>query len=169
VDTTIAQLDQGGWVHLFGEGKVNQTKHYPVSDQGIARLPRFKWGTARVIMEVRHLPTVIPVWLSGFEDVMPEDRPFPRFLPRPGKALSVTFAPPMAPDDLGRVLNPWRDRSLQELNGVDASHRNAGTESPLAHESAEKIATRIALTDAIQREVEKVGYTVSGPLLGRIA
>ncbi|EGO27255.1 hypothetical protein SERLADRAFT_366794 [Serpula lacrymans var. lacrymans S7.9] len=43
VDSAIHKLNEGGWVHLFGEGKVNQPNSYPYQ-AGIVRLPRFKWG-----------------------------------------------------------------------------------------------------------------------------
>lgn len=49
VDTAIRKLDQGSWVHLFGEGKINQSDTYPKDSQGFARLPRFKWGVSVTI------------------------------------------------------------------------------------------------------------------------
>ena len=62
VDTAIVKLNEGRWVsvrifvwrlpvlslpqvHLFGEGKVNQPYQYPINEEGVTRLPRFKWGT----------------------------------------------------------------------------------------------------------------------------
>ena len=56
VDNAIKKLDEGGWVHFFGEGKVNQPYQYELlrstKEAGgtsgvenlVARLPRFKWG-----------------------------------------------------------------------------------------------------------------------------
>lgn len=43
VDIAINKLDQGHWVHLFGEGGVNQPHTYAM-EEGKARLRRFKWG-----------------------------------------------------------------------------------------------------------------------------
>jgi monolysocardiolipin acyltransferase len=40
VDTAIAKLNKGDWVHLFGEGKVNQPGIEPTQPL----LLRFKWG-----------------------------------------------------------------------------------------------------------------------------
>ena len=91
---------------------------------------------------------------------MPESRGFPRFLPRLGKDLSVTFAPPMDPALLSRVLDPWHARAVAQ-----EAHAN---EVPLGAESDEKRAVRSELTDVIQRAVEGVGYSVAGPSLGRI-
>ena len=44
VDAASHKVDNGGWVHLFSEGKVNQPQAYPIDFEGLARLPRFKWG-----------------------------------------------------------------------------------------------------------------------------
>ncbi|KAF8897207.1 acyltransferase-domain-containing protein, partial [Infundibulicybe gibba] len=96
VDTAIQKLDQGGWVHLYGEGKINQPSAYPTDEQGIVRLPRFKWGVGRVLMETITPPVIIPMWLTGFEGLMPEGRAFPyKYLPRPGARLSISFGTPI--------------------------------------------------------------------------
>ncbi|RDW76758.1 tafazzin [Aspergillus mulundensis] len=71
------------WVHIFPEGKIHQTPNK------IMRY--FKWGVARLILEASECPDVVPMWLEGFDQVMHESREFPRFLPRPGKEVSVTF------------------------------------------------------------------------------
>jgi len=164
----VRQVNAGGWVHLFGEGKVNQTKHYPIHSRDGAQwanLPRFKWGTARVIMEVRQLPVVIPVWLTGFDDVMPEDRLWPRFLPRLGKDLSITFGEPLQPEKLNAVLRTWKSHALNDVPGDGTTPPVAPV--PLGQEDDEKRRVRSALTAVMQQEVEALGYQVSGPLLGR--
>lgn len=51
----------------------------------------FKWGVARLILEASECPDVVPIWLEGFDQVMHESREFPRFLPRVGKEVSITF------------------------------------------------------------------------------
>jgi len=104
VDTAIEKLDQGQWVHLFGEGKVNQQdasgKNYDVT-----RLPRFKWGVGRILMETAVPPVVIPMWLTGFDKLMPEHRSFPwKYIPRPGVKLSITFGNPLSPEDIQTAL-----------------------------------------------------------------
>ena len=88
---------------------------------------------------------------------MPEPRNFPRFLPRLGKAISVTFGEPLDHSKLHAVLDPWHERSVDQL-------RN---EVPLGRETEEKRKVRCDLTDVIQREVEALGRQVSGPLLGK--
>ncbi|KLO07405.1 acyltransferase-domain-containing protein [Schizopora paradoxa] len=181
VDGAIEKLNDGGWVHLFGEGKVNQPDTYPItssSEGRRARLPRFKWGTARIIMEVNHLPTVIPMWISGFNEIMPEPRNFPRFIPRPGANLTVTFGAPIDHAKITSVLDlsasPVDAAALQvgradELRPTsdNATKLNETTAFGAARETEAKRAARCALTDLLQREVEAVGYRVSGSLLGK--
>ncbi|KAL4820318.1 hypothetical protein BDW67DRAFT_172998 [Aspergillus spinulosporus] len=71
------------WVHIFPEGKIHQSPN--------KTMRYFKWGVARLILEASECPDIVPMWLEGFDQVMHESREFPRFLPRPGKEVSVTF------------------------------------------------------------------------------
>jgi len=36
----------------------------------------------RILMDAETVPTIIPIWLSHFDKIMPEPRSFPRFVPR---------------------------------------------------------------------------------------
>ncbi|KAJ7047688.1 acyltransferase-domain-containing protein [Mycena alexandri] len=143
VDAAIDKLNSGKWVHFFSEGKINQPNTYPQHD-GLAHLPRFKWGIGRVLMEATTLPMIIPMWLSGFDELMPEGRSFPyNYLPRSGKHLSVTFGAPL------------------ELAELEALRKSAGsTEAEIAQ-------TRILVTDVAHDAVEALGRSVSGDLLTR--
>jgi monolysocardiolipin acyltransferase len=71
------------WVHIFPEGKIHQAPR--------KTMRYFKWGVARLILEASECPDVVPMWIEGFDEIMHESREFPRFLPRPGKHVSVTF------------------------------------------------------------------------------
>ncbi|KAL2164217.1 hypothetical protein VTH06DRAFT_3433 [Thermothelomyces fergusii] len=71
------------WVHVFPEGCVHQ---HAATD-----LRYFKWGLARLILEADPAPDVLPMFIDGTQRVMPEDRGFPRFLPRVGKTVRVAF------------------------------------------------------------------------------
>lgn len=55
VDFAIRKANQGGWIHIFPEARVNQTD----------AMIRFKWGVGRIIMESETCPLVIPVWHAG--------------------------------------------------------------------------------------------------------
>ncbi|GJJ14264.1 hypothetical protein Clacol_008528 [Clathrus columnatus] len=82
IDRSIELLNAGEWIHVFPEGKTTQPPH--------SNLSRLKWGIGRMLMETNNVPTILPIWLTGFDQVMDETRGFPRFLPRPGKKLSIT-------------------------------------------------------------------------------
>lgn len=56
-----------------------------------ADLRYFKWGVARLVLEADPAPDVVPMFVDGTQRVMPEDRGFPRFLPRPGQTVRVRF------------------------------------------------------------------------------
>ncbi|KAG8822536.1 hypothetical protein FRC19_005728 [Serendipita sp. 401] len=87
VDTAIERLDAGDWVHIFPQGFVRQHTVNPPVD-------RLKWGIGRILDECHSVPIVIPTWIKGFEQIMPEDRGFPKFLPRLGANISVSFGDP---------------------------------------------------------------------------
>lgn len=118
--------------------------------------------SGRMLMETDELPVIIPMWLTGvsyallhsisidncvcctagFDQVMNESRGFPRFLPRPGKRISITFGDSAIVQD--------RIRGLRE-----SCNRTALGE----RESAQLRAT---ITRAVQEELEKLGDRVSG-------
>lgn len=83
----------------------------------------FKWGVARLILEPNVCPDVIPIWIEGNELVMHESRQWPRFVPRAGKDISVTFG---AKVDTDSVFGDLRAR-WQRLRVKDAEER--GSES----------------------------------------
>jgi len=133
-------VNNGGWVHLFGEGKVCQSSTYD-SQNGVAQLRRFKWGVGRIIMEANSHPAVIPIWLTGFDQLMPEGRRFPfNFLPRAGADLSITFGEPIPAEEL-----------------LDAAS---------SKESSEDV-TQSKLTGVVKERVELLGKSVSGLMLGQ--
>ncbi|KAB8278753.1 hypothetical protein BDV30DRAFT_203578 [Aspergillus minisclerotigenes] len=90
------------WVHIFPEGKIHQAPN--------KTMRYFKWGVARLILETNECPDVVPMWIEGFDQVMHESREFPRFLPRPGKDVSVTFGQKVDTDAVfGDMRRRWRD------------------------------------------------------------
>ncbi|KAG7096684.1 hypothetical protein E1B28_004098 [Marasmius oreades] len=106
VETAIEKLNQGHWVHLFGEGKVNQPNTYLTDKHNRFILPRFKWGVGRILTSTKKPPVVIPMWITGFDALMPEGRPFPyKFFPRLGTSLTVTFGKPLPPDAVASIVD----------------------------------------------------------------
>ncbi|KAH8084822.1 hypothetical protein HD553DRAFT_36714 [Filobasidium floriforme] len=102
IDEAIKKLQAGDWVHIFPEGRVNQVSLHPPGG-----LIPFKWGISRIIMDSARMPTIIPIWISGFEDVMPDTRKYLRFLPRPGKRISITIGDPIT-DKISPLVDEWR-------------------------------------------------------------
>ena len=97
------------WVHIFPEGKIHQT-----TDR---RMRYFKWGVSRLILEAEPCPDVVPMWIEGVDDVMHETREWPRFIPRGGKDVSITFGDRVDMDAcFGDLRDRWR--ALKEKVGA---------------------------------------------------
>ncbi|KAJ5083926.1 hypothetical protein NUU61_008505 [Penicillium alfredii] len=89
------------WVHIFPEGKIHQAPR--------KTMRYFKWGVARLILEASECPDVVPMWIEGFDNIMHESREFPRFLPRPGKKICVTFGSKVDSDAVfGDMRTRWQ-------------------------------------------------------------
>ncbi|KDR83457.1 hypothetical protein GALMADRAFT_109958 [Galerina marginata CBS 339.88] len=155
VDTAIQKLNEGRWVHLYSESKVNQPDTYFRDKQGVAHLPRLKWGVGRILMEVNTTPVVIPMWISGFDQLMPEGRAFPyKYLPRIGARLTVTFGEPVPAHELKKAL------SLKK-----PPRRNGTTKARSGVEQVIAPSVRKEVTAVIHRHVEGLGRSISGKLL----
>ena len=87
----------------------------------------FKWGVSRLILEPTECPDVVPIWIEGMDEIMPEDRSFPRFLPRPFKSVSVTFGEKV---DSEKVFGDLR-RRWQELRAKAEKADPSVAELPL--------------------------------------
>jgi len=80
--------NSNSWIHIFPEGMIHQDPD--------RSMRYFKWGVARLILEPPECPDVVPMFIEGTDEIMHEARQFPRFIPRIGKKVTVTF---------GRVVN----------------------------------------------------------------
>ncbi|CDO68529.1 hypothetical protein BN946_scf184998.g26 [Trametes cinnabarina] len=175
IDAAIEKLNRGEWIHLFGEGKVNQESSNPESPTA-AQLLRFKWGIGRIIMEAQRPPVIIPMWLtgeppllcamelstqgqatniSGFDKLMPEGRPFPyKYFPKPGAALSITFGDPVPTktiqDALGSLVHGGR---LPEASR-SANSALAEPSRPQAEERSGAVAGQGWLREPVSHAVE---------------
>jgi monolysocardiolipin acyltransferase len=67
-------------------------------------------------MDSARLPTIIPIWISGFEQVMPDTRKYLRFLPRPGKKISITIGDPIT-SKIEPLVNEWKRLAALEKRG----------------------------------------------------
>ncbi|KAG0361814.1 hypothetical protein BGZ54_008926 [Gamsiella multidivaricata] len=117
VDKSIDLLKSGRWVHIFPEGKINQ------SDQ----LIRLKWGVGRILMEYggppiadggkpmseAEIPIVIPIYHLGMEDIL---RLYPNndspIFPKLGLPLTIVFGEPI---DFGTLMQEYKEGKIQEV------------------------------------------------------
>ncbi|QPH16911.1 hypothetical protein C2857_001649 [Epichloe festucae Fl1] len=93
--------NRGSWVHVFPEACCHQSPE--------STLRYFKWGVSRLILESDPAPEFIPMFIHGTQDIMPEDRGFPRFLPRIGNRIRVVIGKPIDLDVIfGQERAAWR-------------------------------------------------------------
>ncbi|PLW06635.1 hypothetical protein PCASD_24149 [Puccinia coronata f. sp. avenae] len=94
MDLALEKLNHAQWLHVFPEGRVNQSALDP--SQPAQELLRFKWGISRLVLESTHEPIIVPIWLKGFDHVMPEGRRAPwKMMPRLNQRLAVTISGPI--------------------------------------------------------------------------
>lgn len=104
-------------------------------------------------------PLVIPMWLSGFDNLMPEGRSSPwKFIPRffasSRVRLGVTF---------GEAVE-GKDIVSEGLKGARLRVRDEGRNECLEKDVA---SVRSEITAVVQRAVEDLGRKMDGEMLGR--
>ncbi|KAG0200030.1 hypothetical protein BGX33_011252, partial [Mortierella sp. NVP41] len=117
IDKSINLLRTGRWVHIFPEGKINQT------DQ----LIRLKWGVGRILMEYGgstiaeggkpmdevEMPIVVPIYHLGMEDIL---RLYPNndspIFPKLGMPLTIVFGEPI---EFGSVMQEYKEGTIGEV------------------------------------------------------
>jgi monolysocardiolipin acyltransferase len=106
--------------------------------------------SGRILMEAKLPPVIIPMWITGFDQLMPEGRPFPyNYLPRIGAHLGVTFGTPIAENELLEVL---RSNSSQSITSHGRRAIGPSADDP----STASIRQRV--TAIIHREVERLQH-----------
>lgn len=98
VNFSIQRLNEGHWVHLYPEGKVNVDK----SDL------RYKWGVGRMIAECQTPPLVVPIYHLGMDDILPSVQPY---IPRILKRVTVLIGDPI---DVRETLNDLKSRGASD-------------------------------------------------------
>ena len=136
------------WIHIFPEGKIHQR-----SDKAMRY---FKWGVSRLILESEPAPDLVPIWIDGLDQVMHESREWPRFIPRAGKNVGITFGEKVDMESaFGDLRERWRD--LKEKVGARSGKDDVGilTDEELMY-GAEAVALRKECTLRVRKEVLKV-------------
>ena len=117
----------------------------------------FKWGVSRLILEPVECPDVVPIFIEGTDQIMHESRTFPRFIPRIGKQVTVTFGEPVNVEAVfGDLRSRWRElehEEKQQLTGRDWDERWLGLKFILTHEQVELMKE---CTRRVREEVLKV-------------
>ncbi|KAK7713582.1 Lyso-phosphatidylcholine acyltransferase [Botryosphaeria dothidea] len=134
------------WVHIFPEGKVHQKED--------RTMRYFKWGVARLILESDPCPDLVPMWVEGPDQIMHEAREFPRFLPRPGKAVSVTFGDKV---DVEKIFGDLREKWTKLKEKEEGSEKlEVGMLSEGLKYGKEAVNLRKECTMRVREEVLKV-------------
>jgi len=94
------------------------------------------------------------MWITGFDQLMPEGRPFPyKYIPRIGARLGVTFGNPIAENELLEALRSDTSQS-------NTSREPGALSGPFADDSSTALIRR-RVTALIHREVERLGVSTS--------
>ncbi|GAW23930.1 hypothetical protein ANO14919_135070 [Xylariales sp. No.14919] len=140
------------WVHVFPEACVHQ---HPKMF-----MRYFKWGVSRMILESEPMPDVLPIFIDGTQHMMPEDRGWPRFLPRFGVKLRVAFGEPVETEKVfGDLRARWQELVKQE----DSKTRILGELSDELKYGEEAVKLRIEVARRVREEVLKVRRSLDYP------
>ncbi|KAF3036819.1 hypothetical protein E8E12_006346 [Didymella heteroderae] len=146
------------WIHIFPEGMIHQ------SEQRIMRY--FKWGVSRLVLESDPMPDVVPIFIEGFDNIMNEERTFPRFIPRPFQNVRVTFGEKLNMEEVfGDLRARWKQLCAKESQ--KSGTLGIGDVPEALKYSDEAVRLRIECTDRIRKAVLNVrrqrGYSDEDP------
>lgn len=152
LNTLPQLLDDGGWVHVFPEGRIYQ---HPAH-----QMRYFKWGVSRLLLEPRVQPVFVPMFFTGPEQVMSEDRGFPRPFPRIGKSFTVVYGDAVADCGFEDLRSEWR--TLWEREGMVRVE-----DSEVLRTGKEAVELRIETARRVREEVlalrRRLGYPEEEP------
>ncbi|KKA30350.1 hypothetical protein TD95_001043 [Thielaviopsis punctulata] len=138
------------WLHIFPEGCITQ------SPMNVMRY--FKWGVARFVLEAQPPPDVVPMFINGTQDIMPEDRQ-PRWLPKCGVDVRIAFGAPLdTAAEFGDLIAEWR--RLED-------RFRAGKLSGDLHSSKEAEQLRMATVERMWEAVDRVKVAQGYPATPR--
>ncbi|KAF4123298.1 monolysocardiolipin acyltransferase [Geosmithia morbida] len=130
--------NRNSWVHVFPEACCHQNQE--------STLRYFKWGVSRMILESEPAPDFVPMFIHGTQNVMPDDRGWPRWLPRAGNRIRIAFGDPTNVDVVfGRHRAEWRRLVEQQAGDLDS-----------LRDHPKAVQLRIDVAKSARDEVEKL-------------
>ncbi|KAI0598614.1 hypothetical protein F4775DRAFT_555055 [Biscogniauxia sp. FL1348] len=151
VAPSVYARNRHSWIHIFPEACVHQ---HPSMF-----LRYFKWGVSRLILESEPMPDVIPIFIDGTQRVMPEDRGWPRFLPRFGIRFRVGFGELL---DTEKAFGDLRAR-WQELVKREKRVLAMGDLTDELKYGKEAVSLRIEVAKRVRDEILKVRRSMGYP------
>ncbi|KAL7626579.1 Lyso-phosphatidylcholine acyltransferase [Parahypoxylon ruwenzoriense] len=151
VAPSIYSQNRYSWVHIFPEACVHQ---HPKMF-----LRYFKWGISRMILESEPVPDVLPMFIDGTQHIMPEDRKWPRFLPRFPVKFRVAFGDLV---DTEKTFGDLRAR-WQELVRREKQALVMGELTDELKYGREAVNLRIEVARRVRDEVMKVRKSMGYP------
>jgi monolysocardiolipin acyltransferase len=157
------------WIHIFPEGCVHQ---HPQKS-----LRYFKWGISRLILEAEPMPEIVPIFVDGMQDVMPENRSWPRQLPRAGKLIKIAFGDSVDGEQVfGDLRARWKNLVRLQQEALRKKGERPEMEMGELTEGlmygSEAVAIRKEVTRRVRMEVLKVrrslGYPDEDPKQGLV-
>ncbi|KAF3060030.1 Lysophosphatidylcholine acyltransferase [Daldinia childiae] len=151
VAPSIYSQNRHSWIHVFPEACVHQ---HPKMF-----MRYFKWGISRMILESEPMPDVLPMFIDGPQRVMPEDREWPRFLPRFPVKFRVAFGELL---DTEKKFGDLRAR-WQELVRKEKKRLSMGELTDELKYGKEAVNLRIEVARRVREEVAKVRRSMGYP------
>ncbi|KAK2758910.1 tafazzin [Colletotrichum kahawae] len=152
-------VNHNAWVHVFPEGCVHQ---HPQN-----ALRYFKWGVSRLILESDPAPQLVPIFIDGFKNIMPEDREWPRFLPRIGAKIRVIYGNAIDVDEVFREPRSRWKRMVRKQEEVLGRSLNVGEVPEVLKDHPEAIQLRMEVAKTVRAMVQnlrlKAGYSDDDP------
>jgi monolysocardiolipin acyltransferase len=137
----------------------------------------FKWGISRLILESEPLPEIIPIFIDGNQEVMHENRGWPRQMPRAGKKIRIAFGDTVDGECIfGDLRSRWKRLVGLQKEALVKRGENADWEIGELTEGlkfgSEAVALRKEVTKRVRMEVLKVrrslGYPDEDPKQGLV-
>ncbi|KAI1144605.1 acyltransferase [Hypoxylon sp. FL0543] len=152
VAPSVYSQNRHSWIHVFPEACVHQHPKMV--------LRYFKWGISRLILESEPMPDVLPMFIDGAQHIMPEDRRWPRFIPRFPVKFRVAFGELVDTEKtFGDLRARWRELVRREKKKTLAM----GELTDELKYGKEAVALRIEVARRVRDEVMKVRRSMGYP------